>query len=936
MKLARPSGLRFAFAIGALILGFAAQAILGAGGIRWAIAPYVVAAVSMALAVADRPLVFGTLGLHRPSALPRSVDTVAGVPRRERLLGAGGFAISGVLVATSLALFDSGPPNTLAWYLYGAATVALLLALPSLDGRWTSLAVRIRSPGGLNVPTAFVGTLAALAVILAFAAALRLYHLQELPAGLWYDEAVNLFHARLIANDPGSTPVFVRSTNLPSMFLIPMAFVVELAGVSITTGRLVSVGFSLAGIVAVFLLVRMTLGQEMGLLAAFLTAAMRWDINWARIGMHGITAPLFAALTAYLTLRAVRSERVSDFGFAGAALGLGMWFYSSFRLFPLVVAVMLLHYLWSRRPRLLQFLAQVAVLAVVSLAVAAPVVQSAVVDSDEFFGRTRKTSVFSLLPFDDAIVAAKDSLVKHALMFINEGDLNPRHNLPGAPMLDFVSRVLLVLGLGIALTRWRNVALLSLPVWLLFMVMPGVLSLPFEAPQSLRSITVTPAVIALITLALAGIWWAGRGAPWPEVRRVTPVGIALLLAVIAFQNVNTYFGNQASDPRVYAAFTTDETLMARHMVEQRRNGYSLLVSRQFLFGLTASLLAQEPRVRVVRAPDLIPIDPESVWQGASVYLEPREGSFYRLLQTYYPDARFEEVRPPGGGDVMYYSAVISRQQLESPLGLSARYALADGSTLETVQMSGESSWMFLLGPAEAPFDFEWSGSLHVAAPGEYVFALDGDVQAEVALDGTRILGDDARSAVLELAVGLHSVRVAGRTEGLSDSLRLSWQPPDGNMQPIPLSNLYHGSVRPLGLTGRFYAGDAESLEPDATRVTPALDTFWYDPAISEPYFAVWTGTLHLSNAGAYGFEVGGAGEVDLWIDGKLRASNVAEAAGNAFLTVGTHTIRLEYFSAAPPSQIEVLWEPPGGRRLQPIPIELMSPYGNSAAPERAN
>ncbi len=62
MKLARPSGLRFAFAMAALVLGFGAQAVLSAGSIRWAIAPYVVAAVAMALAVADRPLVFGTLG----------------------------------------------------------------------------------------------------------------------------------------------------------------------------------------------------------------------------------------------------------------------------------------------------------------------------------------------------------------------------------------------------------------------------------------------------------------------------------------------------------------------------------------------------------------------------------------------------------------------------------------------------------------------------------------------------------------------------------------------------------------------------------------------------------------------------------------------------------------------------------------------------------
>ena len=249
MKLAQPSGLRFAFAVAALALGIGAQTVMGAGGIRWALAPYVVAAAAMALAVADRPLAFGAVGRYRIAAVSRS--------RLEKTLGVGGFALSGALMASSLALFADGPPNTLAWYLYAAATVALLLALPSLDGRWTSLASRLRSLDDFKVSAGSVATLATLALILAFTAGLRLYHLQELPAGLWYDEANNLFQARLIAEDPGAAPVFVRSTNLPSMFLMPMALLVNLVGVSITTGRLVSVGFSLAGIVAVFLLVRL-------------------------------------------------------------------------------------------------------------------------------------------------------------------------------------------------------------------------------------------------------------------------------------------------------------------------------------------------------------------------------------------------------------------------------------------------------------------------------------------------------------------------------------------------------------------------------------------------------------------------------------------------------------------------------------------------------
>ena len=73
--------------------------------------------------------------------------------------------------------------------------------------------------------------------------------------------------------------------------------------------------------------------------------------------------------------------------------------------------------------------------------------------------------------------------------------------------------------------------------------------------------------------------------------------------MVAYLNVDLYFGDQANDPRVYAAFSTDETLMARSQIEQQRRGYSLWVSRQFLLGITGSLLADHPRIELLKVPE---------------------------------------------------------------------------------------------------------------------------------------------------------------------------------------------------------------------------------------------------------------------------------------------------------------------------------------------
>ena len=58
-----------------------------------------------------------------------------------------------------------------------------------------------------------------------------------------------------------------------------------------------------------------------------------------------------------------------------------------------------------------------------------------------------------------------ENLKRHLLMFHFEGDPNGRHNIPGAPMLDVISGVLMLAGLVIAAFHWRRAAFIVLPVW---------------------------------------------------------------------------------------------------------------------------------------------------------------------------------------------------------------------------------------------------------------------------------------------------------------------------------------------------------------------------------------------------------------------------------------------------------------------------------------
>ena len=941
-QLGRAAAIRFTLVASAVVLALLADHLIRTDDMKWAVAPLVIAVACLAFAdtrrveSSDQPSSDTTDDQDGPAKFsfgrfPAGPDARFGVDLNERTLGTFAAMCAVALMFVSLRNFGHEAPEslTLAWYSFGAAVALALAAIPAIDNRWTALVLNLKAAGGLHIGLSSMAPWVALLAILVLAAGLRLYNLDDLPAGLWFDEADNLFQARDYARDPGQIPVYAPSTNLPTMFLMLIAAVVKLAGVAITTPRLVAAAFGLLGIVATYLFVRHALGTSAALIAAFLVAIMRWDLNWSRIGMHGITGVLFAALTGWLTLRAIRTGRTSDYAFAGVSLGLGMWFYAPLRMFPLVVGFILLMHLLISRPNVRIYAANVAAMAMLALFVAAPIVQYAANDSEQFFQRTETTSIFNLTPREEWARQLRSSLVSHVFMFNVEGDPNPRHNLPTAPMLDRITGALFILGFFFALIRWRSVALLMLPFWVFFMVLPGVLTVPWEAPQSLRSILVIPAVAALAALVIDLLWRTWRDVPWRLVRRIALPAILALLGIVAYLNVDFYFGDQANDPRVYAGFSTDETLLARSQIEQQRLGYSLWVSRQFLFGLTSTLLANHPRVEVLKAPETLPLDSTLVWRGAAAYFEPRERGFWEVMKVYYPDAEFRIVTAPAGGDPMYYTGFVSREQLADRQGLDATYTV-DGNEFSGRRDSvTDSTWHPDGGPEQFPYLVTLTGSLHVLEHGEYQFMLDSP-DTVVHLNGQRVLDSNKTNSRVTLAAGLHALSIAADIEGPGRSVRVLWLNEDGQPEPIPFSRLYRGSVRPVGLAGRFFAGDRASGVPDSMQVTPSMDLFHYAPVVPHPYTAVWEGAFQADMPGPQRFKVSRthSGEIALYVNNRLIAqdppSDDTATSGELNLAPGQNHLRVEYTSPSSPTQFEVLWAL-GSGTYRPIPVELLTP-----------
>jgi hypothetical protein len=155
---------------------------------------------------------------------------------------------------------------------------------------------------------------------------------------------------------------------------------------------------------------------------------------------------------------------------------------------------------------------------------------------------------------------------KYLLMWHVTGEPNGRHHAPGAPMLDPIAGTLLLVGLGLAIARWRRPEMLALLLLPALNLLPGLFS--GDAPHAMRSLgTLAPACM-LAGFGLEALWQKAEGRRQKaENQRFSVSSFSFLLlpflvGSLVF-NVWLYFGAMARNPAVYSEFYVSETAMAR-------------------------------------------------------------------------------------------------------------------------------------------------------------------------------------------------------------------------------------------------------------------------------------------------------------------------------------------------------------------------------------
>lgn len=335
---------------------------------------------------------------------------------------------------------------------------------------------------------------------------LTLYHLRDLP-GEWYGD-ISIEHQVVTLILSGRWPWQFSLSAGPAYHYIVAAFAYFL-GATYQTYKLVSVTTGLAVILLTYLLGKELAGPRVGLLAALAGALSFWLILFARLGSSPqILSPVLSAGSIYFLLRFSRTQRWYDAALSMVFAGWGLFTYPSTFVLPIAVLVLIAWQIIFTRPRAAWWRALA-----VTCAVLLPFVVwfAFTIKTNIAFGQNGYVGskiVGHREPFTALALTFGKNMIKALGIFQWIGDGSFRTNVPGSPILDPISGLMLDLGLiWLFLNprlrpRWGYVIA---PLILLLMpsAAPGIL--PNEIPSASRSLGAAPFVFMLVGTGLEAV-----------------------------------------------------------------------------------------------------------------------------------------------------------------------------------------------------------------------------------------------------------------------------------------------------------------------------------------------------------------------------------------------------------------------------------------------
>ncbi len=442
------------------------------------------------------------------------------------------FALVGVgLILRTLTSFKAAIP------LYAIAIVLFNLAAVGQDEPTQSTA---------EPYTKVEVILVILIVVLGFT--LMGYHVERIPPGFHGDEAESGMQALQLLRGEVDNLFSVGWYHLPMMSFAWHAVSMRIFGETVYGLRMSSVIVGTLILIPFYLLIRLLFNKRTALIATLLLAVSHPFIALNRLGINYTQTALFEVCTFYFLFRGVRSRKWWDLAISGFFMGTGLYLYYASRLIPFIVMGFVLCTAITDRRLLRTHWRGLAVLWLVALLIFAPMGAYFIQHPWHFMSRTSYVFVFGDLgwvetpyPRHSPVLALLDQAARVLPLFNYGGDLSGQYGYRG-PMLDFVTSIFFVLGLGYALGSSHRANLLFLLIWFWgTLIAGGMLTLP--APFIPRLVGIIPVLSVFAAVAVERTWGL-FAETWRGGRLPRLVLCTLLLATLGgsvILNYDTYF-----------------------------------------------------------------------------------------------------------------------------------------------------------------------------------------------------------------------------------------------------------------------------------------------------------------------------------------------------------------------------------------------------------
>ena len=349
---------------------------------------------------------------------------------------------------------------------------------------------------------------------------LRVYAIDRLPPGLFGDEAVEgldaldvlagnfaiWFHAHL-----GREPLYV--------YLVALSY--WAFGITPLATRLPAIIAGLLTVPATFFFVReWARNTRVALLTTALLAVSFWHIQMTRDAHRDTLLPLVEAIGYWLLWRAIRTRSWKAYAGAGAVLGLAIYTYSPGRFVSVfIVLFCAVEFVVARltderrageqggrgaevngspllpfapAPLLIALVAAVLVMLPLGIYFAQNPIQF-----------SRRFESVSVLDADSPAYALAKSVTGNLAQYVvpGAGYQSKHYNLPGKPIFDLFIAPWFLLGLVIAISRWRQAQYRFLLLWFAVMMLPAFLTADM-IPKAVRALGVVPGIFIFPALAM--------------------------------------------------------------------------------------------------------------------------------------------------------------------------------------------------------------------------------------------------------------------------------------------------------------------------------------------------------------------------------------------------------------------------------------------------